>query len=339
LNRPIPKSAKVGALGTILIMVFAVIFLPMAAKTAQVSKKFAATLPNGTKIELLGVCGHPSTDKQWWRPDGSTVKGEGFGDFHFKNPYYVPEFDEQTRVFAINLGGRVLKDIKLTWRLTESLRSSFYTAFDDEDREKLKPVQSFVAKFPLEVQHVNLTVGIAAGKWKGVAFGGNGRTLAGTNDSLMDKSVFFHKVDQQGDTVELSATHLLGKDYDCRIVVVDTKNEIHEPAKRSNSGSDMRFCKGTFDLSPDQIKNIRLEARPYEWVEFKNISLQRGLKTDVQVESKEVGKDNQTESPWIGYDTQEGNLAPESKPQIAIDVRVFLMPQQKLLVSSFLHDE
>jgi hypothetical protein len=32
-------------------------------------------------------------------------------------------------------------------------------------------------------------------------------------------------------------------------------------------------------------------------------------------------------------DTQEGNRASESDPQIAIDVRVFLMPEQKLLVS------
>ena len=48
----------------------------------------------------------------------------------------------------------------------------------------------------------------------------------------------------------------------------------------------MRLCKGFFDLSPDQIEYILLQARPYDWVEFKNVSLRPEYKTDVQVEVK-----------------------------------------------------
>lgn len=33
------------------------------------------------------------------------------------------------------------------------------------------------------------------------------------------------------------------------------------------------------------IKEFRLQVRPYDWVEFKNVSLQSGQKTDVKVVS------------------------------------------------------
>ncbi|MHC4299890.1 MAG: M56 family metallopeptidase [Planctomycetota bacterium] len=239
-----------------------------------------ATLASGVTVELVGVCEHSSENKQWWRPDGTIVKDRGFGDFHINNRYYIPESDEQTRLFAMNLEGMELKDMKLSWQLTQSLRSSFYPVYDEEDRKLLKPVQSLIAKFPREVQHIDLTLGIATGKWKNVARGGDGRSESGTNDCLTDRSVIFHEAVQRKDAVELIVTHLLGRDYDCRVIVIDTENRVHEPRKRSNSGSDIRSCKGTFDLSLDKIKITSLEARPFEWVEFKNISLRPGLKTN-----------------------------------------------------------
>jgi len=283
LNRPILTNAKLVVLGTLSI-IFLVIIILLIAKTL-IGERFVATLPNGTTVDLLGVCEYPSTKKQWWRPNGSTIHDEGFGDFHFNSSHYVPEPYEQVKVFAIHLGGRVLKEMKLTWKLPESITGSFDVAYDDEDEELLKPDQALMAKFPREVQDTDLVIEIASGKWKIAAFGDNGRTEAETNDSLTNKPVIFHKAIQQNDAVELSATHSLGFDYDCRVVVVDRENEVHEPTKRSTSVNDMHFrCKGIFNLSPDQIKNVRLEARPYEWVIFKDVSLQRGFKTDCKVE-------------------------------------------------------
>jgi beta-lactamase regulating signal transducer with metallopeptidase domain len=34
---------------------------------------FAARLPNGVTVELVGVCEHPSAGKKWWRPDGTAL--------------------------------------------------------------------------------------------------------------------------------------------------------------------------------------------------------------------------------------------------------------------------
>jgi hypothetical protein len=51
------------------------------------------------------------------------------------------------------------------------------------------------------------------------------------------------------------------------------------------------------DLPLSSIKEFRFQVRPYCWVEFKNVSLQSGQKTDVKVvshssESVKAGEQN-----------------------------------------------
>ena len=84
LNRPIPKTAKLGIAGLLAIIITGAVLLPMArAKDNKPEKtiaenpssnQFKATLPNGVTVELVGVCEHPSEGKQWWRPNGTLLK-------------------------------------------------------------------------------------------------------------------------------------------------------------------------------------------------------------------------------------------------------------------------
>jgi len=41
------------------------------------------------------------------------------------------------------------------------------------------------------------------------------------------------------------------------------------------------------DLPLSSIKEFRLQVRPYYWVEFKNVSLKSGQKTDVTIVSSD----------------------------------------------------
>ena len=252
---------------------------------ASDSSEFKKTLPNGVTVELVGICEHPSEGKQWWRPDGTILESE-----HTPSDYsrmkVKPDETEQARELALHFAGQDVEHISFTWEMDTATRSSSHPFYFTEKREKLKPLRNIVFKLPQNLETLDFSIGVATGEWKRVASGGDGRTVSGTNDSLTDSSVIFHEAVKENDTVRLCATHLLGGDYDCRIVVVDRDDEIHEPIRSSNSGSDMRLCKGFFDLSPEQIKYILLQARPYDWVEFKNVSLRPGHKTDVQVRVK-----------------------------------------------------
>ncbi|MHC5062281.1 MAG: M56 family metallopeptidase, partial [Planctomycetota bacterium] len=49
---------------------------PSNRRTTTALPEFIKTLPNGVKVELVGVCEYPSAGKQWWRPDGSRLDME-----------------------------------------------------------------------------------------------------------------------------------------------------------------------------------------------------------------------------------------------------------------------
>jgi len=247
---------------------------------------FQAILHNDVTLELVGVCEHPGRGKQWWRPDGSILEPD-HAPSDYSRMTVKPDETEQARELALRFAGQDFEQMSFRWKMDMATRSSSHPFYVTEKREKLKPLRNIVFKLPQNLKTLDFSIGVATGEWKRVASGGDGRTVSGTNDSLTDGSVIFHEAVKQKDTVRLCATHLLGGDYDCRIMVVDRDDEIHEPIRSSNSGSDMRLCKGFFDLSPDQIKYILLQARPYDWVEFKNVSLKPNFKTDVQVESEE----------------------------------------------------
>ncbi|MBN1975145.1 MAG: hypothetical protein JW787_15995 [Sedimentisphaerales bacterium] len=259
------------------------------------SGKYTAALPNGVTVELLGVCEHPSIGKQWWKPDGSKLDAGGLGDIK-NEPYLVPNDSEFSRVFAINLGQEHLEDLKLSWKI-ESIQSSFYPRYQDEERKKLKTLQTIIAKFPKDIQREDLTIKIAVGSWESVANGVDGTTNAVTNDNITDSSVIFHEADIKGSNLKLSATHLLRDDYDCRMAVYDKNNNLHEPIKGTNTGSKMRLCEGYFDdITLDQIKYITLQARPFESVIFKNVSLHQDVNSNVQIKLDILGASSQTES-------------------------------------------
>jgi len=113
LNRPIPKTAKLGLLGLLTIIIAALVLLPMAAaedrgqKTDdRVEKQFTAILPNGATVELIGMCEYPSADKQWWQPDGSLLVNPPYDESNIN----ILSFVEPNTIpieFAFRLSGNL----------------------------------------------------------------------------------------------------------------------------------------------------------------------------------------------------------------------------------------
>jgi hypothetical protein len=75
-----------------------------------------------------------------------------------------------------------------------------------------------------------------------------------------------------------------------RIVAIDVDGNIHTKDSGSIWDDNIRQTTGRFyNLRLAQVKKFLFQARPYEWVEFKNVSLKPGTKTDVRVEVKGAG--------------------------------------------------
>ncbi len=275
VNRPFPRSAKLGFIGLALVLVLAVVLLPMAKnkhraralndETAR--SAFSVTLSNGISVELAGVCKYPVTNEPWWHPDGTLLNDRGF-----ETPQ-VPEGKDYTRTFAIKLTGRPLRDVHLAWELS-SHQSGFYPVYDDRQSRTLRSAQAIVARLDEDIESAELKIGIAAGNWRFAAGGALADRGASTNDSMVDKEVIWPEPTWTNGSVRVQAAHLLGRDYDCRIVAHGRDGRVHEPQTCTNTGgTDMRLCQAEFDLAKDQVKQFELQARPYEWVEFKGIRL------------------------------------------------------------------
>ena len=71
-----------------------------------------------------------------------------------------------------------------------------------------------------------------------------------------------------------------------RLVAVTSDEKEHAPRGEVGDWENGRTI--TYDLPLSSIKEFRFQVSPYDWVEFANISLQLGQKTDVRVRSLKV---------------------------------------------------
>ena len=128
------------------------------------------------------------------------------------------------------------------------------------------------ALLPADAEACTVRFEVAAGPWKTIAtwdkhsgsvgsrFGPNyvhGRPIATTKGTT------------------LSVTHDI-QNNPVRLVAVDRDDKIHPAEVRSVGGvKDFRQLVVEFDLTPEQIKEFRLQTRPYEAVEIPRIALKR----------------------------------------------------------------
>ncbi len=292
VSRPFPCSAKVGLLDLILVLAVAVVLLPMArgkpasrvrtSGESDAEPQFGRTLQNSLSVEVLGVCEHPTAGKPWWRPDGTMLASERPGEFTFSDPDYNRP-DAHARVLALRLTGQPLRDVTLSWTLeTAGGPSTFSPAYEDDAGEErvLRPIQVIVGAFPTNPAATDLKIGIAAGAWKDAAAASDGHTIVYARDNITQGDVIYHEPTEENGEITTTVTHLLGRDYDCRIVAEDEAHNVFEPVQHSNSGDKMRLCTSVLNIPPAKVKWFRLQARPYEWVEFRGIRLSPGVPAD-----------------------------------------------------------
>ena len=276
LNRPIPKSAKLGILGLLVVIITGAILLPMAkaGKDKEVAvednvsneSQFIATLPNGVTVELFGICEHPSTGKQWWRPDGSKLSQRPFEKL-YQRSYAKRELYE----LALKVGSpenRKLSIISKGGGVFNLYPDKIWGGYVHSEGKKM----------------LNHSIGIAQGPWKTIMEADPMHTQS-FGDIAFGRA-FESDYELIGAAVGVTATHTVEKEkVDYRIIAVDRKSNIHTSLRTGIGNSLWTQTTVHFkDLQIDEIKEFQFQTRPYQWIEFKNVSLKPNFKTDVQVE-------------------------------------------------------
>lgn len=123
----------------------------------QKATKFAATLPNGVTVELIGVCEHPSEGKQWWLPDGSVLPQKPYGTIKGDRAYFGA--DEKAYEFVVRLAGPADVDVK--WKAVPDGGSRMTSFPHGSDGRLLADLRVLITKFHKRTASTLLRVGVA----------------------------------------------------------------------------------------------------------------------------------------------------------------------------------
>ncbi|MDH4238027.1 MAG: DUF1573 domain-containing protein, partial [Phycisphaerae bacterium] len=255
---------------------------------------FAATLPNGVTVELMGVCELPSEGKQWWAADGSLLE-----DIFWEGSTANRESSVDARqvVFRIRsdesdpaLAPTISFQPKRRLQPPGSWSGAFFVKKDNQTLEEFRG-----CSFSLHDDHptIDISADIGYGPWKRQAtkrtnsYGNIVSTFTGIGTLILNDPT-----EKNGKTT-ISAT-LLSRVKAWRFVAVDKQGNIHNSGSASSIGLDEdtenktpehQICTGKFALPLSQIDKFQFQTRQVETITFKNVSLEPNFKTDVQVES------------------------------------------------------
>jgi serine/threonine protein kinase len=241
---------------------------------------FVARLNQG-EVELLAVGNQPWTNTVCWLANGAP-SGKPF-------PIGSGSMDSWSE-------GKVTK--KIAFRIhNESSEGISYPVGRDTDDPEVGIVGSgffpgptpyddahFIQLIvcPTNAQTMNFSLGLANGKWEtAVTLGKGGSASSG------DWSATCNAVTGRSD-VAVGCTYSKNPDWESRMVYVDDNGKIIPIQENPSRAGNNQVTGATLLVSSNEfahIKEFQLQRRKYQWVEFRNVSLQSGHLTTVEVKN------------------------------------------------------
>jgi serine/threonine protein kinase len=255
---------------------------------------FVARLPDGGSIELLAVRLGPSTSQPWWQPDGTPSTYEST----------IEAADKQPRAGVMALVRIKYHDIHLGSGLYSVVQYGMPFSLVDPyaptpTYQMMSGVMFFEQTVPPTGNEATLSIQVATQDWTTLTTQTPGFFSSLFSSNAARKEWKFSETALGA--LKVTVDHLTQRsDMEYRFVAVDTDGQEHLPSmtRTTHAEGDVYSKRevtfeGVGSDGPLLFKNfreIRLEARPYQVVEFRNVSLRPGHKTTVEV--KDFGDEN-----------------------------------------------
>jgi len=269
---------------------------PVAAKPGAVAEPpWRVTLPSGITVALIGVSESPSQGKPWWRPDGSTL---AHAPDHYPSSPETPtpgKLNQPANEFAILLTDLPLPhqqgDFEIIKRIEPppppgngATDARWVSSRLREPSETTKCSQLHVLSqsFPPSQDRATIKVGLAAGPWNTIIGenieGRHGRSASFRGIRGTDLDVSFAQPYEQEKSVFITVAHNIPPDQQVRVVaVLADGNEVTSGWNPEVANGHVQQITQSFGgLSIKDIKEFRVQARPFQWAEFKNVPLRPG---------------------------------------------------------------
>jgi RNA polymerase sigma factor (sigma-70 family) len=228
-------------------------------------RRWVRSLPCGAIIEVVGVSSVPSGPDTWWRPDGT--------------PLHPAPSDPNTP--GISVDGGVYKRVVVRlahipdgadhqWAITEARGGA--QGPTKKDGKPSADLSETIFQLRADAGTCTIRFKVAAGPWNTIVTNGKNAGAGGTSDGA--GYIFSREFATDGGTTLLVTHDIRGKSV--RLVAVDREGKEAPGMIRSTLAvKDFQQIEVGFDSPPEQIKEFRLQTRPYEEVEIPRIALKR----------------------------------------------------------------
>jgi len=257
--------------------------------SAEKAKRFAATLPNGATVELVGVCFHSagsdlSEPRRCWRPDGSELADEPFrharkGTSSGRRQYACE--------FALRISGP--NDYSCATFDSRGPSSVQPVIPLDEKNESIPSLRAFICRFPEGRLEDTIRIGVSTAPWRTVETWTDDAWHKRDHDTITfpesENPLILTWPRQKGRAVILEMVRSDDSEEARRMFVEDRDGRWHECSPRVH-GQGPGLVKEQYwfwRLQRQDLYEIQYQTRPYQWAEFRNVSLQPDRRTNVEV--------------------------------------------------------
>jgi hypothetical protein len=249
-------------------------------------EKFAATLPNGTRIELIGVSYHDAMHKgpqTWWKPDGSDLEQEPY-----RSPKHYTSWVLDTRQFAMRI--ECEGDYSSATFNSDGRTNTQPVTPYDANSQPMPALRAFVHRFDRNQATDTIRIGVSTGPWQKVEQWVDDAWQKHDHDNIVFREsknpLILTWPRQKGRAVILEVVRADVDEVQARrMLLYDRDDRIHEESPRIH-GTGPGLVKEQYwfwGIKLEDVWTIEFQTRPYQWVEFRNVSLEPGRKTNVEI--------------------------------------------------------
>ena len=251
---------------------------------------FVARL-NQAEVELVAIGNMPWTNPACWLPNGQP-SAEPFPTGYGSVEQWSETMDVKKVAFQIHS----LQSDKISDPVFRcdpaSGASGASSCWSGPDWQTQIGHLAQIVLCPTGASTVNVSVGIANGSWETATTLHSG--LGGSGSANGEWNATFQAVAGKSGDVAVGCTYSKIADWESRMAYVDGADKVIPIQENSSHAGDTQQTGATLLVSSNDfahIKEFQLQRRKYQWVEFRNVSLQPGHRTTVTV--KDSGGENQ----------------------------------------------
>jgi serine/threonine protein kinase len=243
----------------------------------QLSAPFLGHFSNGT-VELLLMAADPASNAVCWQADGfpSNERFPNSGGH-----VWSEGMDVRAIAFCVHgpSGQPILK-------FNREVGSPTFASMGFPDPKPLDAIFTEQFTCPSNLPKMDVQIGLPSGPWENlIGVGPHGGTSENAGrDGMWD--IVVQTTGSGGDEVAVSCQYSVKEDWETRFVAVENNGDAIALRPKSQTGISTNLTSVMASMSRDEFDKVtgfELQRRKRQWVEFRNVSLEPGYHTKVEI--------------------------------------------------------